>query len=206
MVSTTLSEEMTKAKIPKGNGSKGSTRGISLRLIALQVSTRRTCNSKNAVLPIILVIASLARSVGVRRSSASCSSLAIASIFGLVGFAGSWPIGFIIIIPSWLRRVRLNPTTKHARCTDNRITRFQQSSCFLIVFGFVSVLTEVSIYWQFNRRGLGRLALRQNSEAVQRPDNLTHRNPHIQPANPCNETSPRYMRLIKRRSNRVGAL
>src|SRR6266404_3492137 len=63
MVSTTLSEEMTKAKIPKGNGSKACTPGIRLRLIALQVSTRRTCNSKNAVLPIILVIA-FARSFG----------------------------------------------------------------------------------------------------------------------------------------------
>jgi hypothetical protein len=35
------------------------------------------------------------------------------------------------------------------------------------------------------------LALRQNSEAVQGPDNLTHVNPHIQPANPGNETSKR---------------
>jgi len=33
------------------------------------------------------------------------------------------------------------------------------------------------------------LALRQNSEAVQGPDDVTRRNPHIHPADPCNETS-----------------
>jgi hypothetical protein len=35
------------------------------------------------------------------------------------------------------------------------------------------------------------LVLRQNSEAAQGPVNLTHRNLHIQPANPGNETSKR---------------
>jgi len=33
------------------------------------------------------------------------------------------------------------------------------------------------------------LPLHQNSEAVQGPEKLTHRDPHIQPADPCNETA-----------------
>src|SRR5882762_167688 len=38
---------------------------------------------------------------------------------------------------------------------------------------------------------LSPLALRQNSEALHGLDKLTHRNPHIQPAQPCSETSKR---------------
>src|ERR1700730_2603191 len=36
---------------------------------------------------------------------------------------------------------------------------------------------------------LSLLALHESSEAVQGPDKLTHRNPHIQSADPCSETS-----------------
>src|ERR1700722_8381176 len=43
---------------------------------------------------------------------------------------------------------------KLVRCAGNRITRFQQSSCFLVGFVSVSVLTEVFLCWQFNRRDL----------------------------------------------------
>ena len=45
------------------------------------------------------------------------------------------------------------------------------------------------------------LALRQNSEAVHGPEKLTHRNPHIQPANACSDTSKRRKESIKSPTN-----
>src|SRR5467141_1340525 len=48
---------------------------------------------------------------------------------------------------------------------------------------------------------LSLLALRQNSEAVHGPDKLTHRNPHIQPAEPCSETSKRRKESINSPTN-----
>lgn len=59
-----------------------------LRFMALQTRIRRICSTRNAILPTNFVIASLARSVGVRRSNASCSSLATASRLNLVGCGG----------------------------------------------------------------------------------------------------------------------
>jgi hypothetical protein len=47
--------------------------------------------------------------------------------------------------------------------------------------------TKASTGNQASRRSL--VALRQNSEAVHGLDKLTHRNPHIQPADPYSETS-----------------
>jgi len=62
-----------------------------------------------------------------------------------------------------------------------------KSNWFCIVSGLIEVFHLLAI--QSSRLGL--LALRQDSETVQEPDNLRHRNPHIQPANSCNETSKR---------------
>ncbi|PYX67638.1 MAG: hypothetical protein DMG78_27255 [Acidobacteria bacterium] len=45
------------------------------------------------------------------------------------------------------------------------------------------------------------MALRQNSEAMRGPDKLTHRNPHIQPADPCSETSKRRKEFINYPTN-----
>src|SRR5579862_2636962 len=85
MVSTTLSDDITSARIPNGKGSKGFRPGIKLRLIALQARTSRICNKRKATLPMNLAMASLIRSAVVRRSSASCSSFAMASMLYWVG-------------------------------------------------------------------------------------------------------------------------
>jgi hypothetical protein len=60
----------------------------------------------------------------------------------------------------------------------------RQPHCFLDGFALVSGLTEVFI----ESSRLGLLALGQNSEAVQGPDNLTHRSLGIQPASSGHET------------------
>src|SRR5205814_8180397 len=43
--------------------------------------------------------------------------------------------------------------------------------------------------------------MRQNSEAVHEPDKLTHRNPHIQPADTCSQTSKRRKEPINSSTN-----
>jgi hypothetical protein len=48
---------------------------------------------------------------------------------------------------------------------------------------------------------LSPLALRQNREAVHGPDKLSHRNPHIQPADTCSENSKRRKESINSPTN-----
>ena len=64
----------------------------------------------------------------------------------------------------------------------------------LVVFWSGSRLFQVCPRYPFTGNQalrLSPLALRKNSEAVHGPDKLTRRNPHIQPAEPCSETSKR---------------
>jgi DNA alkylation damage repair protein AlkB len=70
---------------------------VSLRFTVLQIPTNRTCNKRNGVLPIDFTIVSLACSAAVRRSRASSSSFAIASMFCCVGFWAS-SSGTVLVI------------------------------------------------------------------------------------------------------------
>src|SRR5580692_12003246 len=90
MVRNTLSEETKRARIPKGKGSKAFTPGTKLRFAAIQPATKITCNRRNLGLPMNLTTVSLWRSVRVRRSRASSSSLAMAAILNCVGFSAIW--------------------------------------------------------------------------------------------------------------------
>src|ERR1700688_4136546 len=89
MVKNTLSDETTSARTPKGNGSNTLSPGITCRFTRLQPKIRIACASRNPIWPTSLCIAALTRSVGVRRSRASCSSWAIASMLYCVGFAAA---------------------------------------------------------------------------------------------------------------------
>src|ERR1700676_5266572 len=93
IVRKTLSEETKSAKMPNGKGSKAFTLGIKLRFTVLQTATKITCNSRNLGLPMNLTMASLWRSVRVRRSKASSSSFAIAAILNCVGLFEMWSGG-----------------------------------------------------------------------------------------------------------------
>src|SRR6266849_6579913 len=90
MVRNTLSEETKRARMPNGKGSKAFTLGIKLRFTVLQTTTKITWNIRNFMLPMNFTMASLLRSVTVRRSKASSSNLAMASILNCVGLLEIW--------------------------------------------------------------------------------------------------------------------
>src|SRR5580704_4779257 len=89
IVKNTLSKETNKARTPNGNGSKAFNPGITWRFATHHAETRSNWAIRNPTLPTSFVITSLTRSVGVLRSRASCSSLAMASMLYCVGFAAA---------------------------------------------------------------------------------------------------------------------
>src|SRR6202790_663131 len=90
IVRKTLSEETRSARMPNGKGSKALTLGIKLRFMVAQMTTKIRWSVRNFMLPMNLTMASLWRSVGVRRSKACSSNLATAAILNCVGLFEMW--------------------------------------------------------------------------------------------------------------------
>jgi hypothetical protein len=73
--------------------------------------------------------------------------------------------------------------------------------CFLVGFAFVSSLIAVPIFAGNQASRLSLWVLAHNSEAVRGADKLAHPNLHIQPADPCDETTKRRKQSVNSPTN-----